>query len=87
MASAPLTAAQERAALALFDASFDVDPAQLDDWLVVQCGDDMALLARGAHLAAQRAGAAGLTQRQCLASSARNTSRSLRRSSSVRPQR
>ncbi|MEP6873284.1 MAG: serine/threonine-protein kinase [Burkholderiales bacterium] len=41
-----LSAAQERAALALFDAAFDHAAVARDAWLVAQCGDDAALLAR-----------------------------------------
>ena len=43
---AALNAAQERAALALFDAAFDHELVDRDGWLVSQCGDDAALLAR-----------------------------------------
>lgn len=52
MAPVPLTAEQQRAVLAMFEASFDIDPAALDDWLAAQGGEDEAVLARVRELIA-----------------------------------
>ena len=46
MSVAALSAARERAALALFDAAFDQAPDTRAAWLAAQCSDDAELLAR-----------------------------------------
>lgn len=59
-ATAP-PASSERAVLDLFERALDVDSAERDAWLVRQCGDDAALLARVRRLMAiDQAGSSNL---------------------------